>query len=139
MPFSYGLVVQKVYDNGAFFDAKILNLDNNSMKAKVSFAVSKLASASLAMGYPTLASMPHSVSGAFQKIACIALELGLEDAFAGIKKALSEAGTGGGGGGGNGGVAAATEEVKEEEPEEEEELDLGGGGGMFGDDDGGDY
>jgi large subunit ribosomal protein LP0 len=138
-PFSYGLVVQKVYDNGAFFDAKILDLDDNSMKAKFSFAVSKLASVSLAMGYPTLASMPHSVSGAFQKIACIALELGLEDAFAGIKKALAEAGTGGGGGGGNGGAAAATEEVKEEEPEEEEELDLGGGGGMFGDDDGGDY
>jgi len=138
-PFSYGLIVRKVYDNGAFFDAKILDLDDDTMKGKFSFAVSKLASVSLAIGYPTTASLPHTVSGAFQKIACIALELGLEDAFAGIKKALEEAGTGGGGGSGAG-AAAATEEAKEEEPEEEEEeLDLGGGGGMFGDDDGGDY
>ena len=138
-PFSYGLVVKKVYDNGAFFDAKILDLDDDTMKGKFSFAVSKLASVSLAIGYPTTASLPHTVSCAFQKIACIALELGLEDAFAGIKKALEEAGTGGGGGNG-GGAAAAAEEAKEEEPEEEEEeLDLGGGGGMFGDDDGGDY
>lgn len=138
-PFSYGLVVRKVYDNGAFFDAKILDLDDDTMKGKFSFAVSKLASVSLAIGYPTTASLPHTVSCAFQKIACIALELGLEDAFAGIKKALEEAGTGGGGGNG-GGAAAAAEEAKEEEPEEEEEeLDLGGGGGMFGDDDGGDY
>jgi large subunit ribosomal protein LP0 len=136
-PFSYGLVVQKVYDNGAFFDAKILDLDDDSMKAKFSFAVSKLASVSLAIGYPTTASLPHTVSGAFQKIACIALELGLEDAFAGIKKALAEAGSGGGGSGGKAGGAEAAEEAKEEEPEEEEELDLGGGGGMFDDDDGG--
>ena len=139
-PFSYGLVVKKVYDNGAFFDAKILDLDDDTMKGKFSFAVSKLASVSLAIGYPTTASLPHTVSCAFQKIACIALELGLEDAFAGIKKALEEAGTGGGGGGNGGGAAAAAEDAKEEEPEEEEEeLDLGGGGGMFGDDDGADY
>jgi len=137
MPFSYGLEVQWVYDNGALFDPKVLDLDDAALTNKFMAAVNVISALSLEIGIPTLPSIVHSVSNAFQKLAMIALEVGVESAT--ITKALEEAGTGGGGGGGaaaGGDGAAAAEEEKEEE-EEEEEVDMGGAGGLFGDEEGG--
>jgi len=144
-PFSYGLVLKAVYDNGSVFDAKVLDITSDVLAAKFTSAISVLASMSLALGYPSQASVPHSVANAFKAV--LAVTLGCEkytfDKAEIYKEYLADpskfAGSGGGGGGGGGGAAA--EEVMEEEKEEEEEMDLGGGMDMFGGEEagGGDY
>jgi len=137
-PFSYGLGLKSVYDNGSLFDAKVLDITDEVLAAKFSEALKSLAALSLALGYATQASVPHSIANAFKAILAITIELpnysfekaDLYEEY--LKDPSKFAGSGGGGGGGG---AAAAEEVKEEEEEEEEEAP--GGGGMFGGDDGG--
>lgn len=143
-PFTYGLVLKAVYDNGSVFDAKVLDITPDVLAAKFTSALSILASLSLSLGHPTQASVPHSIANAFKAV--LAVTLGCEkytfDKAEIYKEYLADpskfAGSGGGGGGGG---AAAAEEEKEEEKPEEEEMDLGGGMDMFGGEEaaGGDY
>jgi len=128
-PFSYGLVLKMVYDNGSLFDAKVLDITDDVLASKFSQALSTLAALSLALGFPTQASVPHSIANAFKAV--VAVTIGLEkysfeqaDLYKEYLKDPSKfAGSGGGGGGGG---AAAAEVVEEEKPEEEE-MDLGVG------------
>merc|ERR1712088_1169514 len=60
-PFTYGLVVQKVYDSGSVFDPEILDITDDDLKAKFMSGVAQVAALSLAISYPTIASVPHSV------------------------------------------------------------------------------
>jgi len=141
-PFTYGLKLKSVYDNGSLFDAKVLDITDDVLAAKFGEALKALASLSLAIGYPTQASVPHSIANAFKVI--LSVTIGLDnytfDKAETYKEYLKDpskfAGSGGGGGGGGGGDAAAEE--KEEEAEEEEmeapAVDMFGGDG-----DGGDY
>jgi large subunit ribosomal protein LP0 len=147
-PFTYGLILKKVYDNGSLFDAKVLDITDDVLTAKFAEALGKLAALSLAMGFPIQASVPHSIVNAYKVMLAITIELenySFEKADL-IKEYLKDpskfAGSGGGGGGGGGGDAAGAEEAKVEEKEEEEEMDLGGGMSMFGEEEGaggGDY
>jgi large subunit ribosomal protein LP0 len=146
-PFTYGLVLNAVYDAGSLFDAKVLDITDDVLAAKFSEALKAIASVSLAIGFPTQASVPHSIANAFKAV--LAVTIGLDnytfekaDLY---KEYLADpskfaGGGGGGGGGGDGGGGAAAEEAKPEE-EEEEEMDMGGGMDMFGEEEagGGDY
>jgi large subunit ribosomal protein LP0 len=143
-PFTYGLILKAVYDSGSLFDAKVLDITSDVLAAQFAEALSTLAAFSLALGFPTQASVPHSIANAFKAI--LAVTIGLEkysfdkaelykEYLKDPSKFASASGGGGGGGGDAGGAAAAVEEVKEEEPEEE--MDLGGGMDMFGGDAGG--
>jgi len=142
-PFTYGLVLQSVYDNGSLFDASVLDLTEDVLAAGFVNALNMVASLSLALGTPTQASVPHSVANAFKAI--VSIVVGLEnysfdtaDVYKEYLKDPSKFASAGGGGGGGGDGAAAEEEKVEEE--EEEEIDMSGGGGLFGDDGGdGDY
>merc|ERR1740123_844052 len=133
-PFTYGLKLVSVYDNGSLFDAKVLDITDDVLEAKFAAALSVIASLSLALGYPTQASVPHSIANAFKAI--LAVTIGLDnysfDKAEIYKEYLADpskfAAASGGGGGGD----AGEEEAKEEEKEEEEEMDLGGGMDMFG-------
>lgn len=140
-PFTYGLKLQAVYDNGSLFDAKVLDITDDVLAAKFSEAVQAMAKISLAIGYPTQASVPHSIANAFKAV--LAVTIGLEnysfekaDQYKEYLADPSKFASAGGGGGGDGGGA---EEAAAEEEEEEEEADIGGGMDMFGGDDGGDY
>jgi len=146
-PFSYGLVLKAIYDNGSVFDAAVLDITDDVLAAKFTSSLSVIASLSLALGYPTQASVPHSVANAFKAV--VAITLGCDTysfekadvfkAYLADPSAFAGSGGGGGGGGDAGGEAA---EAKVEEKEEEEEMDMAGGIDMFGGDDaegGGDY
>jgi len=141
-PFTYGLNLKQVYDNGSLFDAKVLDITDDVLAAKFSEALSALAALSLALGFPTQASVPHSIANAFKAV--LSVTIGLDnysfDKADTYKEYLADPSkfASAGGGGGGGGDAGAAEEEKEEE-EEEEEADIGGGADMFGGDDGGDY
>ena len=138
-PFTYGMVLKNVYDNGSLFSAKVLDITDDVLAAKFCEALNMIASLSLVMGMPTEASVPHSMVNAYKAV--LAITINLENySFAKadeVKEYLKDpskfAGSGGGGGGGGGGGAAAA--APEPEPEEEEEAPVGGG--MFGDDGGG--
>jgi len=138
MPFTYGVSLKAVYDNGSLFDAKVLDITDEVLAAKFSEALKSLAALSLALGIPTQASVPHSIANAFKAVLSITIELenysfkkaDLYEEY--LKDPSKFAGSGGGGGG-----AAAAEGPAEEEEEEEEEADIGGGMDMFGGEEGG--
>jgi len=137
-PFTYGMVLKAVYDNGSLFDAKVLDITDEVLASKFCEALNIIASLSLAMGLPTEASVPHSMVNAYKAV--LAITINLEnysfDKADEVKEYLKDpskfAGGGGGDGGGGGGGGAA-----EPEPEPEEEEEAPAGGGMFGDDAGG--
>jgi len=74
-PFTYGLVLKSVYDNGSLFDAKVLDITNDVLALKFGAALKQLASLSLAIGYATQASAPHSIANAFKAILAVTLQL----------------------------------------------------------------
>ena len=96
-----------------------------------------ISAVSLEIGYPTVASVPHSIINGFKNVAAVAVETNITfpqveqlkaflenpDAFASVAPAASEAAS-----------AAAEEETKEpekKEEEEEEESDEDMGFGLF--------
>jgi len=150
-PFFYGIKVTHVYEGGSVYGADVLDLTKEDLYAKFFAGVRKVAALSLAIGYPTAASVPHVIGGAFRKLLYISSAAGYE--FKEAKAFLAAAASGGGGGGGGGEEKAAApakkggddkgaaakkgkkEEPKEEPKEEEEEDDGGGMGGLFGNED----
>lgn len=132
-PFSYGLVIQTVYDNGSIFDPAVLDLTEENLVAKFVVGLRNVAAVSLELGFPTLASIPHSIANAFKNLVAIAVEcetfsfkkadpfkayLADPSAFAAAGPAAAAPA---------GGAAAPAAKVEEEE----EEADVGAGD-MFG-------
>merc|ERR1712048_1333615 len=74
-PFTYGMELKSVYDNGSLFDAKVLDITDDVLATKFASAVSALASISLALGYPTQASVPHSMANAFKALLAVTINL----------------------------------------------------------------
>merc|ERR1712001_30422 len=70
-PFTYGLIVQKVYDNGTVFDPQILDITDDDIKQKFMAGVRNVASLSLKIDYPNICSVPHSIINGMKK--CMAL------------------------------------------------------------------
>merc|ERR1712141_200412 len=77
-PFTYGLTIEKVYDSGTVFDPKILDVTDDDICQKFMEGVSNIASISLAIGYPTVASAPHSLINGFENLLAIAAETEIE-------------------------------------------------------------
>jgi large subunit ribosomal protein LP0 len=70
-PFTYGLIVKKVYDSGTVFDPQILDITDDDIKQKFMAGVRNVASLSLKIGYPNICSVPHSIINGMKK--CMAL------------------------------------------------------------------
>jgi len=143
-PFFYGIKVTHVYESGSVYGADVLDLTPEDLFAKFFSGVRKVAALSLAIGYPTAASLPHVLGGAFRKLLYISSGSGYEfkeaKAFLSAASAAPAAAAATGGkdagaaAGGKGGKPAAKPVVVEEEKVEEED-DGGGMGGLFGGDD----
>lgn len=71
-PFSYGLQIEQVYDSGSIFSPDILDIKPEDLRAKFQAGVANLAAVSLEIGYPTLASVPHSLANGFRNLLAIA-------------------------------------------------------------------
>jgi len=74
-PFSYGLVIDCVFDHGSIFSVDVLDIDAHTLASRFSFALSQVAAISLEIGYPTQASLPHSIGNAFKSIIAITVNL----------------------------------------------------------------
>merc|ERR1712126_158316 len=71
-PFSYGLTVQKVYDSGSVFDPEILDITDDDLKARFAAGVANVAAICLNIGYPTMASVPHSIVNGMKNLLAVA-------------------------------------------------------------------
>jgi large subunit ribosomal protein LP0 len=144
-PFKYGLTVRYIYDDGAFFEAKILDLKEEDLLASFQRGVRNIASIGLKIGYPTIASIPHSVANAYKKI--VGISMATSYTFKGTEKikklledpeALAAALAAASSSSGAGAAPAAVESKQEakaadEEKKAESEEEMGAGG-LFGDD-----
>jgi len=73
-PFKYGLLIQQVYDSGTIFDPAILDVTDEDLRGRFMQGVTNIASISLAIGYPTIASVPHSIANGFRNLLAVAAE-----------------------------------------------------------------
>lgn len=73
-PFSYGLAVQQVYDNGTIYSPEVLDMTTDELRSRFQQGVQNIAAISLEIGYPTKASVPHSIANAFKNLLAIAAE-----------------------------------------------------------------
>jgi len=134
-PFSYGLAITCVFDRGSIFSVKVLDIDESYLSARFAEAIQKVAAISLQIGYPTQASIPHSIGNAFKALVSVTVNLdnysfakadsykaflANPSAFASAAPAAAAA-------------AAAPAAAKAPEKPKEEEVDaLDGGMDMFG-------
>jgi len=130
-PFTFGLIIQEVYQDGAMFSPEVLDYTSDDIAMKLCTGIRNVAAVSLEIGYPTLASLPHSLTNACKW--CTAVLVGsdsdytfpkCEDVLAYLKDPSAFAVSSGSSG------AAAEEKVEEKEEEEEAEQEVGG---LFGD------
>lgn len=73
-PFTYGLEVQQVYDDGTCFSPTILDITPEDIRKRFMEGVCNVASVSLQIGYPTVASAPHSIINGFKNLLAVAAE-----------------------------------------------------------------
>ncbi|XP_060180543.1 large ribosomal subunit protein uL10-like [Lycium barbarum] len=73
-PFSYGLIVVSVYDNGSVFSPEVLDLTEDDLVEKFATGVSMVTTLSLAASYPTLAAAPHMFINGYKNVLAVAVE-----------------------------------------------------------------
>jgi len=136
-PFHFGLIMHVIYDTGSVFKAEVLDLTSDEMAKKFFNGLNVISAISLQIGYPTAASVPHSLIGAVRKLLGVSLvtEYSFKQAEA-FKEYLKNPGAfavvapaGDHGADAKHAAAAAAE------PESESEESVGGGG-LFGDESG---
>lgn len=129
-PFTYGLTVSQVYDNGQVFPASILDITDDELVGHFVSAINTIASISLAIGYPTLPSVGHSVVNHYKNVLALSIatdytfegseaikdRLANPDAYAAAAPAAAAAGS----------SEAAAEDAPAEEAEESDD-DMGFG------------
>jgi len=129
-PFTYGLVVQKVYDSGSVFDPEILDITDEDLKAKFMAGVANVAALSLAISYPTIASVPHSVVNGMKNLLAVAAvtDISFKEAEM-LKEFLADPSkfAAAAPAAGAPAAAAAPAAAVKEESEEEEDDDMGFG------------
>jgi len=129
-PFTYGMSVVQIYDGGNTFSSDVLDVDESELIDRFLSGIKTIAAISLALNFPTLASVTHSLVNAYKNLIAVAITteysfegadkvkeyLANPEAFASAAPAASEAAP----------AAAAKAEEKEEEKEESDD-DMGFG------------
>merc|ERR1712165_672238 len=77
-PFTYGLDILTIYDNGSTFSPEILDITEDDIRARFMGGVQNVAAVSLAIGYPTVASVPHSIANGFKNLMAVAAATEIE-------------------------------------------------------------
>jgi len=72
-PFTYGLKLINVYDDGFVYPAKLLSTTSADLYKAFAQGVSNVAALSLGLGFPTLPAFPHVVLNAYKNLVAIAL------------------------------------------------------------------
>jgi len=72
-PFSYGLSLSQVYDDGSVYSYKVLDKTEEDIIRAFHSGVRNIASLGLRIGYPTAASIPHSIARGYKNVLAVSL------------------------------------------------------------------
>jgi len=73
-PFSYGIEVNQVYNNGFVYSASLLDLTDRDVLDRFARGITRIAALGLRIGYPTLATVPHSIAKAYRNLCSIGVQ-----------------------------------------------------------------
>lgn len=73
MPFTFGLSVLDVYDDGSVFSPAMLDITDDVLGNYLKAAIKNIASVSLAAKFPTVASAPHMLVNAYKNVLSVGL------------------------------------------------------------------
>merc|ERR1719468_1370626 len=130
------MIVRQVYQDGAVFDAAVLDISDAILMGKFMNGVSHVAAFGREIGIPTEAGLPHMMTNAFKNIVATVAEIDYTfEQVAEIKEILADpeklaamkaagAASGGGGAAAGGGAAKKEEAAAVVEEEEEEDMDF---------------
>ncbi|GKZ19100.1 ribosomal protein P0 (A0) (L10E) [Aspergillus brasiliensis] len=130
-PFTYGMTIAQVYDQGQCFSSAVLDIEESQLLEAFSSAINTITTISLAVNYPTLPAVVHSLVNSYKNVIAVALEteyswpeieelkdrIANPDAYASAAPVAAAAPAAGG--------APAAEEAKEEEEESDEDMGFG--------------
>lgn len=131
-PFTYGLTVEQVYDNGQIFSPSILDITDEQLLSHFLSAIKTITTISLAASYPTLPSVGHSIINHYKNI--LALSIATEYTFEGSEaikdrlanpEAYAAAAPVAAAAGGSEAPAAEDEAPAAEEEESDEDMGMG--------------
>lgn len=131
-PFTYGMSVFQIFDNGTAFPPSVLDVEESTLLERYLDGVKRVAALSLQIGFPTLASVPHSLINGYKNV--LAVSVSTDYTFEGSEKikayiadpsAFAVATE-------SSAPAASSAAVEEKEPEVEEESDEDMGLDLFG-------
>ncbi|KAL4955142.1 ribosomal protein L10-domain-containing protein [Aspergillus filifer] len=131
-PFTYGMTIQQVYDQGQTFGADVLDIEESQLLKTFSAAINTITTISLAANYPTLPSVMHSVVNGYKKVLAVAVateyswpeieelkdRIANPDAYASAAPVAAAASSGDA-------PAAAAEAAPAEEDESDEDMGFG--------------
>jgi len=134
-PFTFGMGISVIYDDGQVFEAKVLDIEESQLLKAFSSAVTTIATISLALNFPTLASVLHSVVNSYKNVLAIAIETDyewegieeLKDRIANPDKYAGSAPTAGATGTSDAPAADAKKDEPDSEKEDSEDDDMGFG------------
>ncbi|KAI3623927.1 ribosomal protein P0 (A0) (L10E) [Malassezia furfur] len=132
-PFTYGMTVVQIYDKGEVFDSNVLDVSEDELIGRFMTGVKQVASISLAINFPTIVSVLHSLVNSYKNVLAVSIatdytfegseqikeRIANPEAFAAAAPAAAAS------------SAPAAEAAKEEAPKEEEESDEDMGFGLF--------
>jgi len=132
-PFTYGMTVVQIFDSGNTFPPDVLDVSEDELLDRFTSGIKTIAAISLALNYPTIVSVVHSLVNSYKNLIAIALTtdymfegaqkakeiLENPEAFAAVAAPAAAA------------ADAPAAEVKEEKEEEKEESDDDMGFGLF--------
>lgn len=83
-PFTYGMSVTQIYDNGQTFDSDVLDVSEDTLVERFTLGIKQMACLSLALNYPTIASVSHVLVNSYKNL--IAISLATDYEFEGSAK-----------------------------------------------------
>lgn len=72
-PFTYGLVIESVFNEGQIFPASILDISDDELLGHFSSAVQNICQISLASGFPTVAAVSHQIVNTYKNVLAVSI------------------------------------------------------------------
>lgn len=73
-PFTYGMRIAQIYDQGQVFSPEVLDIEESQLLAALNSAIKTITTISLAANYPTLPSIIHTLVNGYKKVLAVAIE-----------------------------------------------------------------
>jgi len=83
-PFTYGMTVVQIYDSGNTFSPDVLDVDEEELVGRFLSGIKAVAAISLALNYPTIVSVTHSLVNAYKNL--LSVSIATEYTFEGAEK-----------------------------------------------------